>query len=70
MAKKMSTTRSNVMSTLKRNIATYISPDEASRPAFVIPDFRLKTTWGWGHDVTARLLCPMRLVAEFDKDPA
>ncbi|KAM6491333.1 hypothetical protein JOM56_013107, partial [Amanita muscaria] len=28
-----------------------------------------KIAWGWNHMVTARFLCPMRLIQKFDKDP-
>ena len=66
----MSTTRSNIMSALKQQVVNHILPTEDCRPAYVLPDVRSKNKWGWNHPITARLLCPMRLVVEFEQDPA
>jgi hypothetical protein len=29
----------------------------------------LKSSRGFNHPITARLLCPMRLISKFDEDP-
>ena len=36
---------------------------------YLISDPLDKTGWGWNDTVTARFLCPMRLIQKFDKDP-
>ena len=48
-------------------------PPRADRNNYLIPkaistDVK-ETQWGWHNDTLARLLCPMALVGEFDRDP-
>ena len=67
MSKQYSAVRSTDTNAFKNKLSTYISPDEESRSRFIIPDN--KAMWGWNNTITARFLCPMRLVSKFDEDP-
>ena len=69
MNKQMSNTKSFDYSRIKDKVADYIPPDETTRVQYILPDCKSREKWGWNHSITARLMCPMRLVNEFDKNP-
>ncbi|KAM6490845.1 hypothetical protein JOM56_013714 [Amanita muscaria] len=61
--------RSNDANGFKNKLPIYLPPDEDSRSRFIIPDISKKMEWGWNNTITARFLCPMRLISKFDVDP-
>ena len=69
MSKPPSNTRSNDANAFKTMLPTYLPPDDSKRALFIIPDVSNKHAWGWNNPITARFLCPMRLIPKFDKDP-
>ena len=69
MNKPLSTVRCSDANSFKNKLSIYICPDDASRSSFIIPDMSNKAMWGWNNTITARFLCPMRLIAKFDENP-
>ncbi|KIL57017.1 hypothetical protein M378DRAFT_28132 [Amanita muscaria Koide BX008] len=60
---------SNDANAFKTALPQYLPPDDKTKHLFVIPDISNKHAWGWNNKITARFLCPMRLIHKFDEDP-
>lgn len=70
----MSSTISNVKSSdmfqAKAKLRDYLTPLGADYDIPIRNGNEAKETeWGWHNTVTARYLCPMKRLAEFDGDP-
>ena len=69
----MSGVRSHDTFIVKAEVPDLIVPNGENKSHYDIPKLRTKVTketkWGWYNNVLARLLCPIQLVAEFDKNP-
>lgn len=70
MTKALGSARSDDASSLKEAGLAYIALDTPGlRIEPIIPPKASKSERGFTHPVLARLLCPMRLVSDFDTDP-
>jgi hypothetical protein len=58
---------------VKAEVPDLVVPNGESKSHYDIPKPHTKITketeWGWYNNVLACLLCPIHLVAKFDKDP-
>ena len=69
MNKQMSGTKSFDYSRIKDKVVDYIPPDKVTKVQYILPDSKSREKWGWNHNVTARLMCPMQLVKDYDMNP-
>ena len=54
----------------KAKLRDYIEPQGANYNIVIRNGNELKETeWGWNNSVTARYLCPIDRLAEFDRNP-
>lgn len=67
MDKKASNARSNDLGAIRFNAMAYLKPFGEYKPPQV--GSRDKTLRGWNNRVTARMLCPISMLAEFDANP-
>ncbi|KAM6489182.1 hypothetical protein JOM56_015352 [Amanita muscaria] len=69
LGKAAGSARNSDVHGFKTFMCKYIAPNEESKSRYLIPDASKKTMWGWHNTVTARYLCPMRLISKFDENP-
>lgn len=71
MISASSTAKSNDVSSLKANVLVYtglIHEGQQLNPP-ILPNNKKSLVRGFNHIQLARLLCPARLLEDFDKDP-
>ncbi|TCD61407.1 hypothetical protein EIP91_008511 [Steccherinum ochraceum] len=68
MDKKVSNARSNDLGAIRFDAMAYLKPFGEHKPPQV--GNRDKSLRGWNNKVTARMLCPISMLEEFDADPS